>query len=82
VHHADAGSEVREAASPQAAEAPDDGSVWDHLLPAGDPVLRPVHVDVRGESSARVSGELPRRLPEWPLLPLGRDLQHLGLLRQ
>ena len=51
VHHTAAtGSEVP-VASTKAAEATNNGSLWNHLLSTREPLLRPWDIDVRAEYS-------------------------------
>ena len=81
VHHTAPTSEVRAVASTKASEAPNNGSLWDHLLSTRDPLLRPWDVDLRGESPWWLPCWLPHELPKWILLSFGRYLQHQRLLR-
>ncbi len=72
---------MRAVAATEASEAPNNGSLWDHLLSTWDPLLRPWDIDVRAESSWWVPCWLPHELPKWILLSFGRYLQHHRLLR-
>ena len=89
VHHTAAtGSEVP-VASTKAAEATNNGSLWNHLLSTREPLLRPWDIDVRAESSYNHDDTptcwMPDRLPprmstRGILLSCGCYMQHCRVL--